>query len=209
LSLGEIAKRLDISQATARRWTLDIELTTDQLAQIQARRIAAARAGSAIMAEGFRRRRAAWQVEGRRRAREGDLLHQAGCVLYWAEGTKGRNTVRLANSDVNLLRVFRRFLSECFRIPPEQMAFRLHVYTGNGLTIREIEDRWLAALDLPRSCLRKHSINKRPAPTSGVKRNKLPFGVGGLEVLRSTWLIQHIYGAIQEYGGFEEPQWID
>jgi hypothetical protein len=26
---------------------------------------------------------------------------------------------------------------------------------------------------------------------------------------RNTWIVQHIYGAIQEYGGFEEPAWLD
>ena len=30
-----------------------------------------------------------------------------------------------------------------------------------------------------------------------------------IRVLKSTWLVQHIYGAIQEYGGFEESRWVD
>jgi hypothetical protein len=25
----------------------------------------------------------------------------------------------------------------------------------------------------------------------------------------STAIVQHIYGAIQEYGGFDEPRWLD
>jgi hypothetical protein len=28
-------------------------------------------------------------------------------------------------------------------------------------------------------------------------------------VAKSTHLVQHIFGAIQEYGGFEEPRWLD
>ncbi len=136
-------------------------------------------------------------------------MHQAGCLLYWAEGTKTRNTVELANSDVNLMRMFVRFLSNCFDIRSDEFAFWLHVYTGNGLTIHAIERKWLTELSLPRSCLRKHSINLRPAPTSGVKKNKLPYGVASIRVLKSTWLIQHIYGAIQEYGGFLESRWLD
>jgi hypothetical protein len=28
-------------------------------------------------------------------------------------------------------------------------------------------------------------------------------------VSRSTWLVQHIYGAIQEYSGVDQPQWLD
>jgi transposase-like protein len=208
LSLGEIARTLGVAPSTARRWSLDIELTAEQLAGIDARRARSAREASALMAKGFRHKREAWQLEGRMRAREGDLLHQAGCLLYWAEGTKARNTVQLANSDVNLMRLFWRFVRTSFGVQADQVAFALHLYTGNGLTIREVEDWWLTALSLPRSCLRKHSVNKRPAPSSGVKRNKLPYGVGTLRVLKSTWLVQHIYGAIQEYGAFDEPRWL-
>ena len=160
------------------------------------------------MAEECRRRRAAWQLEGRARAREEDLLHQAGCLLYWAEGSKDRNAVNLVNSDIALVRLFRRFLSECLEIASDRMTFRLNVYTGNGLTIADIERHWLSALDLPRTCLRKHSINQ-PSNASGLKTNKLPYGVGNLAVLESTRWVQHIYGAIQEYGGFDEPRWLD
>jgi hypothetical protein len=67
---------------------------------------------------------------------------------------------------------------------------------------------WLTALRLPRSCLRKHSIDARPSSSTGSKKNKLPFGVCTLRVLRSTPILQHIYGAIQEYGDFEEPAWL-
>ena len=209
LSFGEIARALDIAPTTARRWTLDIDVTGAQLAQIDARRIHAALQASAANAALSRLRRLGWQQEGRLKAREGDPLHQAGCLLYWAEGTKTRNTVELANSDLNLTHLFVRFLAECFGVGPQQLAFCLHVYTGNGLTIEEIETRWLARLRLPRSCLRKHSINVRPAPSSGIKKNKLPYGVGTIRVLKSTRLVQHIYGAIQEYGAFEEPRWLD
>lgn len=209
MSLAEIANELDISTSTARRWTLDIELTGEQLVRIKDRVKSAARRGSATMAENRRQARRTWQAEGRARARNGELLHQAGCLLYWAEGTKGRNSVELANSDVDLIRLFLRFLSNCFDIDEQQLSLCLHLYTGNGRTVAEIEQHWLEALVLPPSCLRKHTINRRPAPSSGVKTNKLPFGVCHLRVLRSTWLVQHMYGAIQEYGGFTEPRWLD
>ena len=193
----------------ARRWTLDIELTPAQQAALKAAATATALVGSPGMAEACRSKRRHWQEEGRQRARTGDALHQAGCLLYWAEGAKSRNLAKLANSDMHLVRLFHRFLDECFDIQAEDLTVRFHLYTGNGLTVREVEDRWLTVLGLPRSCLRKHAINRPPAPTSGVKRNKLPYGVCDLVVRRSTWLVQHIYGAIQEYGAFDEPRWLN
>jgi hypothetical protein len=34
------------------------------------------------------------------------------------------------------------------------------------------------------------------------------YGVCALE-LHSTRVVQHIYGAIQEYAGFDKPAWLD
>ena len=104
---------------------------------------------------------------------------------------------------------FVRFLRECFELQADDFTLRLNVYTTNGLTIREIEDHWLWALELRRACLRKHSINHRPTSSSGTRRSKLPYGVCTIRVRKSTRLVQHIYGAIQEYAGFEEPRWLD
>jgi hypothetical protein len=28
-------------------------------------------------------------------------------------------------------------------------------------------------------------------------------------VAKSSQVVQHIYGAIQEYGGFDRPEWLD
>jgi hypothetical protein len=130
-------------------------------------------------------------------------------MLYWAEGAKGRNQVRLANSDVHMLGFFMRFLRTYFDLDDDRFGVRLNVYTGNGLSITEIDDHWLRALHLPRSCLRKHTLNHRPTSSSGMKKRKLPYGVCFLAVYRSTAIVQHIYGAIQEYAGFEEPRWLD
>jgi hypothetical protein len=80
--------------------------------------------------------------------------------------------------------------------------------TNNGLSIAEIECHWLSALDLPPQCLRRHILNHKPTSSSGLKRRKLPYGVCTLR-LGSTRILQHIYGAIQEYAGFEEPRWLD
>jgi hypothetical protein len=129
-------------------------------------------------------------------------------MLYWAEGSKGRNSVVLTNSDPQMLRFFARFLRESMGVKDADLSMRLNVYLGNGLSLERIEDFWLGVLDLPHTALRKHSINHFPTSSSGKKRT-LPYGVCTLRVSRSTRLVQHIYGAIQEYAGFAEPRWLD
>jgi hypothetical protein len=39
------------------------------------------------------------------------------------------------------------------------------------------------------------------------RRGKLPYGTCRLTVC-DVRIVQHLYGAIQEYGGFERPEWL-
>lgn len=130
-------------------------------------------------------------------------------MLYWAEGAKSRNTLKIANSDSFLLRFFIRFVTECFDVSPDDFIVRINCYTTPERSIGAVEEYWSTELGLPRTAFRKPTINHFPTSSSGRKNGKLPYGVCTLGVKRSTWLVQHIYGAIQEYGGFDEPSWLD
>lgn len=214
MKLRAIAVRLGVALGTVHRWTKDIELTDEQRIQNRAgptgRRSTLHTAKlTAAWSELSRERRRAYQRSGRERARTLDGLHQAGCMLYWAEGSKGRNSVVFANSDRPMVAFFVRFLTESMGVVHDDITIRLNVYLTNGLGLREIENHWLWALGLRRSSLRRHTINHMPTSSSGRKRKKLPYGVCTVRVKRSTEIVQHIYGAIQEYAGFEEPRWLD
>jgi hypothetical protein len=213
MPIKRIAARLGVSPSSAYYWTKDIKLSPEQRLrnargpggpqnpeQIR-KRVAAIKRNA-------RAKRRSYQEEGRRRARQGDSAHQAGCMLFWAEGSKDRNRVSFCNSDPHMLAFFRRFLVDSLGVHPGRLTLALHVYLGNGLSIRQIEEHWLTVLDLPPHCLRKHQINPLPTSSSGKKKRKLPLGVATL-TLDSTETVQHIFGAIQEYGGFEEPRWLD
>ena len=214
MPLKRIAAQVGVSVSAVHAWTKDIELTAAQIErnrsgptgpqspeQIQ-KRVERWR-------EINRARRREAQEEGRRRARKRDPLHMAGCMLYWAEGAKQRNTLTFANSETAMVTFFASFLRESLDVDPADFRIRLNVYTNNGLGLVEIEEHWLRELALPRSCLRGHTLNHYPTSSSGRRHRKLPFGVCTLKVARSTLLVQHIFGAIQEYGDFEEPRWLD
>ena len=208
-----IASRIGVSASSVHAWTKDIELTKEQKSfnlrgprGPQNPEVVGRRAES--WAARCRAARLASQEDGRRAVREGDRLHQAGCMLYWAEGAKRRNTLQFTNSDPNMLAFFRRFLVEAMAIERDEIVMSINVYTNNGMTIEEIERYWLDLLELPASSVRKHMVNHMPTSSSGQARNKLPYGVVTLNV-HSTWMLHHIYGAIQEYAGFDEPAWLD
>jgi hypothetical protein len=207
-----IAAQLQVSVGFVYDWTKDIRLTPEQTeanlrgpgGPLNPERV---RRAAASWAARCRSRRAVCQEEGRATARHGDPLHLAGCMLYWAEGAKARTAIKFSNSDARMVLLFRRFLTDSLGIERETILLSLNVYTNNGLTIEEIERYWLDLLDLPQSSARKHMLNHMPTSSSGRARNKLPYGVCTL-VVHNTWMLQHIYGAIQEYAGFEEPAWL-
>ena len=208
-----IASQLGVSVGSAFAWTHDIELTPEQKRHNlrgprgphNPERI---RRAAATWSDRCRRARARCQEDGRAAARESDLLHHAGCMLYWAEGAKVRNTIKFSNSDPQMVLLFRKFLTDALAVEFDEIVMTLNVYTNNGMTIEEIERYWLELLSLPDTAVRKHTLNHMPTSSSGQAKNKLPYGVCTLRV-GSTWLLQHIYGAIQEYAGFEEPAWLD
>jgi hypothetical protein len=206
MPMKQIATKLHVSPGTVHRWTRDIELTPEQ------RRRNWPGQPPWVLTEGRRRqarkKRAEYQQEGRRVARRGEALHQAGCMLYWAEGAKSRNQLDFANSDVHMVQFFLSFLRTCFRVKSGQVRIRLNVYTDNDLSIEEIEEHWLRALELPRSCLGHHTLDHRPTSSSGRRAKKLPYGVCTVRI-NNTRIVQHIFGAIQEYAGFEDHRWLD
>jgi transposase-like protein len=207
LSVKEIARRVDVSPSTASRWLRDVPLTPAQVAALEAAnpvRNGQAR-GAQRIAENARAARLAAQAHGRELAARADPLHHAGCMLYWAEGSKDRNKVIFTNSDADMMQLFVRFLRECFDVEDDAMALSVNVHLGNGLTAREIESWWLAALGLPPTCLRAGAVD-RASRASLRRRPPLVYGTARL-VVGSTFLVQSIYGAIQEYARFDRPAW--
>lgn len=209
MSVNAIAKAVDVSLSTASRWCKEVPLTDEQEYALQhsdARRKAQTTGAKANETQS-RERRIGYQEAGREKAREGDLLHLAGCMLYWGEGTKDRYTVTFVNSDTDMIAFHMRFLREALNVPEEKMKVRINAYLGNGLSEEDIIDYWLDLLNLPEENLNKCSFNKQPS-SSKQKGRKLLYGVCEISV-SSVEYSQHIYGAIQEYAGIDRPEWLD
>ncbi len=208
LSVKAIATALSVSSSSVSRWVRDVPLTPQQEAALIAAdpskggRLQAHRGWADLC----RKRRLAAQAAGRDLAAAATPLHVMGCMLFWAEGSKSRNSVKFTNSDPDMLRLFVRFLRESYGVQDEQLTFAVNVHLDNGLSLDEVERYWLDMLDLPASCLRAASVN-RPSSASRWRRNVLPYGTGRLAV-HSTEIVQSIYGAIQAYGGFEREAWV-
>ena len=210
LAITEIAQRLGVAKSSVSTWVRDIVLTPDQHEVLRGRNALQYRqALSAVVRSAkARQRRIGWQVEGRLAAVRGDPSHAAGCMLFWAEGSKSRNSVQLTNSDPELIRAFAFFLRHHFDVPTEKFRVACNLFVDHVERQREIEDFWLAVVGVPRTCLTKTMVNRYSPYSKKKRRNKLPYGTCRVTV-GSTQIAQHLYGAIQEYGRFERPEWLD
>lgn len=129
-------------------------------------------------------------------------------MLFWAEGSKHRNMVQLVNSDPAMIAFFTRFLRAYFEPSDSSLRLMCNLFPDHEEHQREIEDFWLATVKLPRSSLTKSVVNKYSRASKRTRINRLPYGTCRL-TFHSTHAVQHIYGAIQEYGGFDRPEWLD
>jgi transcriptional regulator with XRE-family HTH domain len=210
MSLRAIAEQVGVSKASVSLWVRDIELTVDQQAALLAKNPArnGQLLGMKVRRERCRDRRIVAQQHGRELMRRGHPTFVAGCMLYWAEGSKSRNAAQLVNADADLIQAFLGFLRQAYDVPDERVAFSVNCFLGNGLSLEEIQSWWLTRLDLPAGCLRKAVVN-RPSPASKHRKGHvLPYGTARITV-HSTFIVQSIYGAIQEYAGIDRPEWLD
>lgn len=204
-AVHDIAKLLNVSKSSVSIWVRDIILTDAQIEHLKKTkaRYGAQNKGAQTNRAKFLEVRKQYQEQGRIAARQGRPLHMAGCMLYWAEGAKQKNDVLFVNSDPNMMLMFMRFLREELHVSDEECAIRIHCHSQDRDVQIAAETYWLNLLRLSRSCLRK-TIYKQG---SVIRKNILENGVCGIRVHRSE-LMQHIYGAIQEYGGFDNPKWL-
>jgi hypothetical protein len=101
------------------------------------------------------------------------------------------------------MRYFMRFLREELDLHDMAIKINIHCHTEDADEQQRILNSWLRTLSLPESAA--GNIYVKEGTES--RRNRLVNGVCGIRV-ESTELVQHIYGAIQEYGGFDNPNWL-
>ena len=129
-------------------WVRDIELKPEQHAELLAKNPAYNQllSGRKVAVANRRAERMAYQRGGREAARTDDMLHMAGCMLYWAEGGKVRNQLRFTNSDPEMVRFFVKFLRECFGIGPAEIritAITQHIFGAIQEYAGFRRDAWL------------------------------------------------------------------
>lgn len=210
-SMGKIAKELKVSKSSVSLWVKDIELTKNQKLCLLNNQFVNFRSENFRknfhISEKFRRLRLSYQKEGREFAKKLNIEHTMMCMLYWGEGNKKRNGVGFTNTEPQMMKLFFNCLKKFFNINIGKVKIRINCYLDKGITQEDIENYWLGILELTREKnLSKTTINE-PKPDNVKTHKKLLYGTCAL-VLYDVKIIQHIYGAIQEYAKIDMPQWL-
>jgi len=178
---SEVMAVIPVPKGTLAGWCRDIRLTPTQIAAIEAR----VTTKKGIPRDTQLKRRL--EIEAIRVTARNEAPHLAnqglwvaGTALYWAEGSKTRNHLELANADERLLCLFIRWVREYLDFNAE-FVLQLHLHTGNDED--SAKDHWRSSLNLPRVHFYKTFI--KPAGT-GHRKNKLPQGVCRVRVRKAS-----------------------
>lgn len=203
ISIIKIGKELGVAKSTVSVWTRGVTLTQEQRHALAHRPCSTERA--IAHSNTFKIRRLQFQEIGKEKIKKAEPLYIAGCMLYWGEGSKNINRCELVNSELPMLIVFKKFLLTYFDVSIEDLKLSINAYTDCH-TEDDIKKYWLTNLELPDTCLKYTLWNQYPS-SSKKKARKLEYGTCALAVYR-TEVVQEIFGAIQEFGKFENEKWL-
>ena len=114
-----------------------------------------------------------FQFQPPRTLKEAELFGM-GLGLYWGEGTKtSRSSIRLGNTDPELLKTFINFLVRFFNIRKKDLKFGLQIFTD--IDSDDALDFWVKHLRIERSQFYKLVTTK--SGSIGTYRKKSQYGV--------------------------------
>lgn len=97
------------------------------------------------------------------RNKEEAILYGIGIGLYWGEGTKAnKHSIRLGNTDPDLILTFISFLNKFFSISKNKLSFGIQIFSE--MSVNDVLNFWCNKLDVKKSQFMKTIIT----PTRGV-----------------------------------------
>ena len=204
-TLPEIGKEVKAGKGLVSLWVRGVAIRENGASRLTVRKVGmlSARSARTWKSPKCKARRDVSREAGRGAARKGEILHALACGLYWGEGSKSTNTAQIINTDVNILRIFVKFCRTYFGVKNHEMSIRISGYTSVH-SEQEMVSYWLKALDLDGASQRKNDLDNMKYASRGHNKAKIgkhPYGSCTITVSKSTPIIQHIYGAIEAYGG--------
>lgn len=203
LSIKEICERVKASKGSVSPWVAHIKLTSAQVMAMKIRVAPQTHAGREAASKKNREKcrevRDAARLRGYKEAK-GAPLHVAGCMLYWAEGTKSVTAAAMTNTDPGLLAKFVEFLLFMgVEIEKVKVSCRVHDTPGNASKLA-CQKFWAKSLGVKSTSVKVFSAKDNRGVYT--RKCRYPHGIGRVEVYDVS-LVQRIYGGIERYAGTE------
>lgn len=196
-SMGEIARKINVSKGSISLWVRNVELTPAQRKQLslngRTKDSIEKRRATRLKNETTRRQIIIDVARKEIRQLTEVELRLVGIMLYWAEGGKTqRSLVRFSNSDPEMIKIMMAFFRRICKIP--ERKFRGHIHIHPHLDYRKSEKYWSNISGVPLNQFYKTYRKMNVASTH--KRDNLPMGTFDIYVC-STELFLKISGWAQ------------
>ena len=183
MAMGEIAKKINVSKSSVSCWVRDVKLTSSQkntlnknghsINSIEKRRISR-------LANTATRHKIIYDAAMKEAvAMKDNILWSVGVALYWGEGGKSQNLVRISNSDPDVIITMMKFFKQVCNVPLEK--FRGHINTFAHSDVKVTEKYWSNISGIPLEQFFK--TYQKNSSASLHKRNTLPNGTVQIYVL--------------------------
>jgi hypothetical protein len=159
MSYSQIKSKLGISKSTLSGWLFDMPLSEKRIRELRdfsPMRIERCR-NTKMKKRNNRLDSVYLKVAkdiGKLNKRE---LFLSGLLLYWGEGTKSGNyVVAFTNTDPAMVKIFIKWIMECFNIKKTELSILLHLY--KDMNIKSSTDFWVKELKIPLNQFKKPYI---------------------------------------------------
>ena len=201
ISVSEISKKLNVSKSSVSLWVRDIKLTDEQVKKLLSR----GRSKGIVntLNKGNTNQSIARRKEAQSR---GYSLGQNNerfsilCMLYWGEGTKGKNSIDFTNTDLHMLKLFHSEMQYFFPEAAAKVSMSIHCY-DDFLSVDEIENFWIESLGINK--LGKTQVNKISRLSKGIRKGINKLGTVKLRY-HNTENLNTIYGGIRYFGSIDD-----
>jgi transposase len=205
LSIGMIAKELNLSKSTVSLWCSEIKISNDAKKALKEKMILAGHKGRLLGAEANKNKKTESILQAKTWAEEKVKdMSQRDCMiactsLYWAEGSKTKSTTGFVfvNSDPKMISFVYKWLIKSGLVLKEDFKPRLSINIIHKPRVNTVLNFWSNLLELPLAQFSNVCYINKPPKKFYANHNNY-FGVLRLEVRRSTNLKYKILALIEQ-----------
>lgn len=203
-SYSEILKRIPVAKSSLSLWLRSVGLSKKQNQRLTEKKLAAALRGAMKKKEDRILRtkiikEAAEKEIGKLTERERWLI---GIALYWAEGSKERDTsmstgIRFNNSDPSMIKLFLKWLRDIMKISEEDIKYDIYIHENSKNKIKDVVRFWANITSSPKEKFKYIYLKKNKIKTNRKNMKDKYFGLLRVAVRKSSSLNRKISGWVE------------